>query len=47
MAQTEFVTKRLDGKIALITGLATSQRLVAEGTYVFIPVVIKVNLTQE
>src|SRR4026209_1399108 len=41
-AQTELITKRLDGKIAVITGgnsgmgLATAQRFVAEGAYVFI-----------
>jgi NAD(P)-dependent dehydrogenase (short-subunit alcohol dehydrogenase family) len=41
-AQTESITKRLDGKIAVVTGgnsgigLATAQRFVDEGAYVFI-----------
>src|SRR6188472_3491017 len=41
-AQTELITKRLDEKIAVITGgnsgigLATAQRFVDEGAYVFI-----------
>jgi NAD(P)-dependent dehydrogenase (short-subunit alcohol dehydrogenase family) len=41
-AQTELITKRLDGKIAVITGansgigLATAQQFVQEGAYVFI-----------
>ena len=42
MTQTELTTKRLDRKIAVITGgnsgigLATAQRFVDEGAYVFI-----------
>src|SRR3981081_4142273 len=42
MAQTELKTKRLDAKIAVVTGgssgigLATAQRFVDEGAYVFI-----------
>ncbi|MGA9150784.1 MAG: glucose 1-dehydrogenase [Candidatus Nitrosopolaris sp.] len=41
-ARSELITKRLDGKIAVITGgnsgmgLATAQRFVQEGAYVFI-----------
>src|SRR6059058_2828053 len=41
-AQTELATKRLDGKIAVTTGgnsgigLATAQRFVSDGAYVFI-----------
>ena len=42
MTQAELITKRLDGKIAVITGgnsgirLATAHRFVKEGAYVFI-----------
>ena len=42
MTQTELIPKRLDGKIAVITGgssglgLATARRFVADGAYVFI-----------
>ena len=42
MTQTESITKRFDRKVAVITGgnsgigLATAQRLVSEGAYVFI-----------
>jgi NAD(P)-dependent dehydrogenase (short-subunit alcohol dehydrogenase family) len=42
MTQTELISKRLDGKIAVVTGgssgigLATAERFVQEGAYVFI-----------
>jgi NAD(P)-dependent dehydrogenase (short-subunit alcohol dehydrogenase family) len=48
-AQTELITKRLDGKIAVITGgssgigLAAAQRFVDEGAYVFITSRCEVN----
>ncbi len=42
MTRTELIPKRLDGKIAVVTGgssgigLATAQRFVQEGAYIFI-----------
>jgi NAD(P)-dependent dehydrogenase (short-subunit alcohol dehydrogenase family) len=42
MIQSESITKRLDGKIAVVTGgnsgigLATAQRFVEKGAFVFI-----------
>jgi NAD(P)-dependent dehydrogenase (short-subunit alcohol dehydrogenase family) len=50
MSQTESITKRLDGKTAVVTGgssgigLATAQRFVDEGAYVLSSVDAKEKL---